>query len=929
MKLTEYYDSIELLDLSSSSNYYWTMHQLSKLKTTINRLWSLIINLLRRLRHYTYRTFKYGLPLGLAILLISNVLKLWWTYKQYKVYGSFTYSQLYPCHGTYMSMQPILSYLPKPLLTLITYINQPINYYFLRLFSKSEVYNVNLIRKQFQTMDANVKVYKSNRRNPHERAATIRNVARALIKRFGRSVPFYRYDLSGTNNWNYYFQTDIKSARKLDHNLSSAHFISLVDVDYYVDLPKIIASGYGHGLKALVLYTFDITEIYGNDEEARFWLENNQLVMIVPNGGCYKHSLWNFSPDNVLVPYGSGYISLFVDKLKITEKRMLVLLTIGGLISEPSNPILLSRLDFDRGSWNTHEYLDPSGIIMVSISHKSNPKCGVTLKLDTLMNVFSRASISKERKISCGSLESFLKADDVEDYKKSAAFLANWINQGFTYGNNDIVATIRPWKNINEVSYDLDVDGHLPGDPKVVGTGTCLVTNPNLAPTDGYASDESCYFGRFAKVKNTKIPHGRFKRYKNEFLNYLVPKPGSGLDPLSYEEMAEQLSRPEQVADWEKMKHFSSHLVLKKAWTIFLKSEAYDSVNFPRPISNPYLAFKFGYSRYVYPLADHIKKFAWYAFSKTPRSFSERVHVLAKDSNTVLSSDFSKFDGSHSKWMADLEKDVMKRFYSQKFHDDIEEIMSIPYQNHAFTKNQYHVVMEWARPSGSPDTSLFNTVINCFVAYCSYREDGKKHKEAVKCLGLYGGDDGLSFDVSQESFATVCKELGLTFTGELAPAELPLTFLGRIFPQPQESSTCVVDVLRCFKKLHIVQSNDRDPKELAMDKIFGYLSADKNFGFFSHTLTKLYDYYKRDVGEYDPIPNTYWGRESVLTNEVFPLDPNFDCDAEICRQLNLADRDLESLYESVNNEDFQEIIDTPPIVVKTPAVLTSTMVTPA
>jgi hypothetical protein len=81
--------------------------------------------------------------------------------------------------------------------------------------------------------------------------------------------------------------------------------------------------------------------------------------------------------------------------------------------------------------------------------------------------------------------------------------------------------------------------------------------------------------------------------------------------------------------------------------------------------------------------------------------------------------DGTKLDANVSQPWREWELALLKRFYSDSFHDQVEQIHSAQYdQKCPKSKKKNRVNLGSSRRSGEGGTSLFNTVIMTCVIYC-------------------------------------------------------------------------------------------------------------------------------------------------------------------------------------------------------------------
>jgi len=144
----------------------------------------------------------------------------------------------------------------------------------------------------------------------------------------------------------------------------------------------------------------------------------------------------------------------------------------------------------------------------------------------------------------------------------------------------------------------------------------------------------------------------------------------------------------------------------------------------------------------------------------------------------------------------------------------------------------------FARASGSPETSLFNTLLTANISYLTHRKLGENPEQAWKALGVYGGDDGLDRKpdgVTGEDFAKAYQKSAiswgqkLTLETKLFPE--PVSFLARYYGgawMGDNNSCC--DILRQISKIHTCVKLDKDitPEQKAVEKASAILLTDAN-----------------------------------------------------------------------------------------------------
>lgn len=360
--------------------------------------------------------------------------------------------------------------------------------------------------------------------------------------------------------------------------------------------------------------------------------------------------------------------------------------------------------------------------------------------------------------------------------------------------------------------------------PKPVGRPIGPPMAPAFVPYKSRGNDEACVRDRILAVRNANaaIPL-RFEIYRREFVAHVVGT-GHDLDPLSTEEVLRRQSRPSQLLPALQALPFNPDLV-KFVPKSFQKQEAYPTVAPPRNITTVDPGFRVQYSRYTLEFADRVMKSQrWYAFGQPPLTLSENIYRFTVDREVKAwaSTDYSKFDGTRHQFLNELEHMCFAAAFP-RHSDDLLRLMSMQYSATARTAFGVKYDIGTSRLSGSPDTSIGNSLDNAFLAYAVFRDLGFSEATALESLGFYGGDDGITpiiYPDAHCSDETVFKYqeivndvFGMQLKIQLVlppgneelgfPAIPRLPFLGREFVNPWAGPESISDVPRQMRKAHI------------------------------------------------------------------------------------------------------------------------------
>jgi hypothetical protein len=261
----------------------------------------------------------------------------------------------------------------------------------------------------------------------------------------------------------------------------------------------------------------------------------------------------------------------------------------------------------------------------------------------------------------------------------------------------------------------------------------------------------------------------------------------------------------------------------------FQKAEAYPKVAHPRNISTLPMDHNFSLGQFMYPFMDAILKPShWYAFGRTPRQISYLLSAKARNSKYAVPTDANKLDGSIRGFLRDLFLTCLLRAYPAKYHDAIRRLENKERHIRATTAHGASYDTGDTILSGSTITSVLGSTINAFLNYCALRHHYGP-EEAYENLGVYGGDDGVTFDLPPNTLLQTTAKFGMSFDAEAIDKGNPVPFLGRIYLDPWTTDESVCDVLRQFRKLHLTATPKIVPSALVLyRKAIGILATDSN-----------------------------------------------------------------------------------------------------
>lgn len=679
----------------------------------------------------------------------------------------------------------------------------------------------------------------------HAQAASARTSAntfmRNLASQLGRQIFFYQMSAADRRsgqegNRTFYWAKDV-SVPPLLAVPDVSNVVGLVDVDYYVEMHDLTNEV---PLVPLLLYTFVPGSAANTSGNYSFTFTSEQkLRMNVSGGAKYEHLLWSYSGDTVTTvqqnsPYSATLTVFEIDRRQVDDDHQIILLNpigrwvgfSGWLASFLVEHPFLERLQPVNGPYATLNIRSPSAHLfsVARVGEYNSAKLPVADN-DAIASVARTSKFD----ISIPTVESHSKGLD----RRSAALLTEYhrslvpAKAPFVYPVEMGVRRVQ----FSPARYDQTAV------PLLKAFMSPLV--PNCYVHDNTrANEERAVAGRVTEVAQDVDADARMLGYMKEFVDLLIPVPHVGR-PTDMDEVATRQCRPSQRRIVEDGSWFGKFCKRAQMIKTFLKKEPYQKVTDPRIISTIHGREKIRYSAYTYAFAEHMKNISWYAFGKTPKQIAERVAQLCREAKrSGTKSDLSRFDGHLAQVFRRLEKMAHTRYFALEFTSEVVELHRSQFSRTAVTTLGVKYQTKWSRLSGSPETSLFNSIDGCFIAYLALRTTRVNGsyptpEEAWNQLGIYGGDDGFTCDLPAAEFTRAAKMLGQEATAEdVMRGEPGVMFLSRRYSPEvwygDRNSCC--DIKRQLAKLHVCVSLPQEvtAEEKLLEKCRGYYLTDRH-----------------------------------------------------------------------------------------------------
>lgn len=702
----------------------------------------------------------------------------------------------------------------------------------------------------------------------HGKCASDRGAASDFVKRYAERLNLKLYSVqhsardveAGTaGERTYYWDKDCDKAPMRRHGKDGVR--AYIDVDYHMpDLPQRLV-GSRH---PVIIYTDNPVTAAGSGEYTHWFQRNGTYSTRVSGGGEFHQRLWDYTSDCIRVvnrTFGlvTHMTTFLVDRRQITDTKCLILLTpisswwgFAAMMAECSvQGTELRRFNPVTDGWAKLYIQDKEGVKVSIAAASERPTTSVTIGLEDYEAArFSDRILKQDASMS----SNFAWAN--KDRGK-AAILASYLRTA-TGEKGAYVTDVR-----NSIShYTADILNHDTGNFKsgITAFMAPVVKGGSFDPVADDVTGRWAIRDRITQFEDSiplNLGPGRLK-FIREFVERLASDVGD-VTPLSVDSVWDKQSRATQ-------RQIISAAINQGCTTnddirSFIKKESYSKPGAPRVISTLPGLTKVEYSTYIYAVTAEMKQFPWYGFGK-PTEIAQKVADLAIDEEVLIETDYSRMDG-HVK--AELRELIEEPFMKLLFPGD-EHLLRLMRKQYGQRGKlgQIEYKTGYARASGSPETSLFNTVDSACIAYVFKRTLGLTPVEAWDALGLYAGDDGLERPIREANdecnrSKRNARNFGQVLKTNIVRAPYPPQFLARYFGDAWYgglSSMC--DVARQLAKFHTC--THMPPGITAADKAVAkskaYLLTDANtpiIGMLCQSIT-------RDLGTRTKVtkPMNWW-----------------------------------------------------------------------
>jgi len=618
----------------------------------------------------------------------------------------------------------------------------------------------------------------------------------------------------------------------------------LIDVDYYLDMNNILKGK----TNPTYLYTVTPEDAGAVLEDYSYSFSDNKINMRIAGGGNYSHRLWHY-PD-VLSVFGWDFedrclgifprlsLTIFnVEHRKVGHTRSIV-----GIFPDARLVGLPALL-----SWYFCEHTTLSRLItnptpeftalriytrtpFLSIAFAGSCySVNLTECEEALVHASAIKTDSSKSGLSVMAIQAVLKEEKSRDRSQIVESFYSRVGNRMLRTPTYFVPDPEPHERESVKNYTF-------GDPGDTGKASVLpFMNPIVdgcyAPTVTPGNERRSIDHRVIKAANTAKISAHLARAMNAFLIRLLPegvaRKGAFAD---LQEIEEKQNRPEQRMK-QKQSEPEGHEPPEPV-KCFMKPEPAEKLADPRNISVLPKQQQIKYSRATYPPAKYLKQFPCYGSGKTPRAIAEHLASVCAAAKFLTCGDFSRMDGHECEPGRALYTAFMRRFYSIEYQTELNTMLEQQYGRKAVGRFRTEFDVGLSRLSGSPETSLANTIVNYFIGFLS-RYNGisrgpDEEKEIDQAFYLathkdsYNGDDSVMIEVDQEAYKKAARMMGHVVTSDrFERGDSGVNYLSRVYSPLiwYGDPASMFSILRALRKFHTTTKRTQTTEEFLNMKL--------------------------------------------------------------------------------------------------------------
>uniref|UniRef100_A0AB38ZN71 RNA replicase n=1 Tax=Saccharina latissima RNA virus 2 TaxID=3153342 RepID=A0AB38ZN71_9VIRU len=725
----------------------------------------------------------------------------------------------------------------------------------------------NSVASVFNRMD--VPTLNVSSRHTHAYCAAVRTSAVTFLRQFCLTLGVPEYCVSrsrrdenlgvnGSKLWYMGIDVDKKVTNDVPKGIAT-----LVDTDFHDDdLPEMLLGA----LHPIVLYTINPRVVAKSSGEVTYYFNtNNEIVMRYSGGALWQHKLWDYTSDIICVRKRVLGITLKYSLFRVEKKQMDDLRTIVCLAPLGTWVGLSAILASMRLKAKPLERLEP---VHNGWAHL------IDIGTTGITHSIGRAGSYQEASFSAVELAACKGATGMSNHDAMVSTTCPWLDgdrlRGLVAAEYFRDGDVKPTyvtsveDSVRHISAAVETAGDEEERQGVTGFMSPLVTGGCYSHNTSTSNNKWGVKARITDLSNDDSTLRPFPTScLKEFLDFFC-KSGP-LTPVAYDEVYANQVRPTQRAILREgaMKGAVEDTTVRS----FLKKESVQGIKDPRVISTIAPRSKLEYSKYMLPVGRLMKSFRWYGF-KTPVEVAADVAETVGGLPYAIEGDFSRMDGHvNAAVRIMLEEGLLRRLFPGD-----ENVIQLHREQFKQTGRIRGMTYEtgYARCSGSPETSCFNTGLTGFVAYLTNRMLGCDPVSAWDAIGLCAGDDtltpghiGISPETHALTFRKAARHVGQVLTGDIRINGEPVKFLSRVFGGAWYGSpNSMADPLRVIVKVHSTPNMPAGttPQQKCYEKGLSLYQTDSNTPILGPLARKMMSVGKPGKVTSDFAPTSWWSQ---------------------------------------------------------------------
>jgi len=655
----------------------------------------------------------------------------------------------------------------------------------------------------------------------HPEQAALRSTASAFASSLAlqTSCPSYEIQRSRSDERagragcriNYWGKDLIANETPFAHDPRNLHIF--IDVDYYVDMPTFLSEHFQPTFLYSLQPSATSRDVPGG--YAYCFNADQSITYRVHGSGEFVHHIWNWSVDSVGI-YITNAFGLPKSYTVYCIERRTVSLDRDYVMLIPTKqwrglPSVMATLLFPSNNLNILEPVSGNFVrLMTQDKHGLQTHTGITGKF---INSTLPTHVDEYLASICRTSKHDLLLSSVMNVNEQQRVAAA-ISQEYHLSKSGHKPPVICPTSLAAYHYTFDQNGNSEGYRPVLSSFCKPFIQGAWVPIADPPTEQHAINERIIKVAPQPLHYdGKLIQLMHEFSELLIPSQYMHKTvPTSEEEVYIRQMRPTQ----RRILDMANYTGSTGRTSSFMKAEPYQGPKPARIISTINPSDKLAYSQVMYAFSDDVlKRQPWYAFGKTPREIEQRVvEICERAEQYITNSDFSKFDGHGSNTMRVFERILLLRAFKVEYHTAVSDLHFKQYGMRGYSKLGAKYDTNFTRASGSPETSAFNSLTNCFVSYVTLRTTlkgsyGHNPSSAWELLGIFGGDDGLNADVNIPLYLKSAQRIGQVVEAEpVAKGQLGVKFLSRFYgPEVWygDPNNCS-DIKRIMSKIHLSQT---------------------------------------------------------------------------------------------------------------------------